>query len=116
MGASVTSECRCWTPPFRATDFDAEVVGVDATNLRFGEVAVDTCKHCGSKWLTYFVEYEGFTASGRYFRGLVSPEALQGLTPERAVAVLQGLDWHFRGGSYFRTQGERASGPMRVDL
>ena len=116
MGASVTSECRCRTPPFRATDFDAEVVGVDVTNNRFGEVSVDTCRCCGSKWLTYFVEYEGFTESGRYCRGLVSPEALQGLTPERAVAVLQGLDWHFRGGSYFRTSGERSTDPPHVDL
>lgn len=116
MGASVTGACHCLTPPFPATDFETEVVGIDATNLRFGEVSVDTCKCCGSKWLTYFVEYEGFTASGRYFRGLATPEELHGLTPERAVAVLQGLAWHFRGGSYFRTQGERASGPMQVDL
>lgn len=110
------SDCRCMTPPFRHRDFDSEVIGVDETNLRFGEVSVETCKACGSTWLCYFVEYEAFTESGRWFRGLVSPAEIQSLTPERAVAVLQGLAWHFRGGGYFRSTGQRDAGPLAVDL
>lgn len=104
------------TPPFHRVDFDATVIGVDMTNSRYGEVSVDTCKSCGTHWLTYFVEYEAFTASGRYFRGMVSPEQLPGLTAERAAEVLGSLPWHFRGGSYFRTSGECSTDPLRVDL
>lgn len=110
------SECRCMTPPFHRGDFDSQAIGMDMTNLRFGEVSVETCKACGSKWLQYFVEYEAFTASGRYFRGMASAEQLQGLTPERAAAVLASMPWYFRGGSYYQTMGERTSGVPQVDL
>lgn len=110
------SACRCITPPFHRDDFESEAIGIDMTNLRFGEVSVETCKACGSKWLQYFVEYEAFTASGRYFRGIASLEQLQGLTPERAATVLADMTWYFRGGSYYRTPGERASGLPHVDL
>jgi hypothetical protein len=104
------------TPPFHCADFDSESIGVDETNCRFGEVSVETCKTCGSKWLRYLVEYEAFTGSGRWYRGLASPEMLQSLTPERAVAALAGLPWYFYGGSYFKSTGQRGVGPLSVDL
>jgi hypothetical protein len=116
LDACVMSECRCLTPPFQYLDFNSEFIGVDETHGRFGEVSVEICKACGSKWLRYLVEYEAFTGSGRWYRGLVSSEELQSLTPERAVAVIEGLSWHFRGGSYFKTTGERGAGPLSVDL
>lgn len=104
------------TPPFRHTDLDSELIGVDETNGRFGEVSVETCKTCGAKWLRYFVEYEAFTASGRWYRGLVSQETLSSLTPEGAVDALSGLPWHFYGGSYFETTGRKGVGAISVDL
>ena len=104
------------TPPFHQSDFDTRSIGIDETHLRFGEVSVDTCRACGAMWLRYSVEYEAFTESGRWFRGLVSPEEVRSLTPERAETVLQGLAWHFRGGSYFRTSGERSTDLPRIDL
>ncbi len=79
-------------------------------------MAIATCRACGSKWLTYFVEYEGFSRSTRWYRGLVSAEVAASVTPETAVAVLDGLDWHFAGGSYFGSSGAKRSGPIRVDL
>ena len=110
------AECRCMTPPFDYRDFESESLGVDETNGRFGEVSVETCKACGAKWLRYFVEYEAFSRSGRWYRGLVSPDVLRGLKPERVPGVLSGLPWYFYGGSYFDTTGRRGSGPLLIDL
>ena len=110
------SECRCMTPPFMYTDYDSRPLGVDETNGRFGEVSVDTCKACGSLWLHYFVEYPSFSESGRWYRGLVTPEMVESLTPEQAPDMLASLPWRFYGGSYFRTRGRKGSGPVSLDL
>jgi hypothetical protein len=110
------AECRCMTPPFDYRDFESERVGVDETKGRHGEVSIETCRHCGAKWLHYLVEYEAFSESGRWYRGLATPEMLRSLRPDGAVALLEGLPWHFYGGSYFRTRGRRGSGPVLVDL
>jgi hypothetical protein len=112
----VMVECRCMNPPLDFRDYDTESLGVDETNGRFGEVEVETCKACGARWLRYFVEYEAFSGSGRWYRGLVSPDVLSGLTPSQAPAVLEGLPWYFYGGSYFGTTGSKGSGPVRLDL
>lgn len=109
-------ECRCTTPPFHYLDYDTVSLGVDMTNSRYGEVTVETCRACGSKWLRYFVEYEAFSQSGRWFRGPVTHEMLESLTPERAPELLESLPWYFYGGSYFRTLGRRGSGPFSIDL
>jgi len=104
------------TPPFHYTDFESEALGIDETNNRFGEVSIETCRACGSKWLRYFVEYEAFTASGRWYKGLLPREKVDSVTPESAVEILSSLPWHFYGGSYFETTGRRGTGPISVDL
>jgi len=108
--------CVCTEPPFWHEDYESRFVGVDKRNGRYGEVAIETCKHCGRKWLRYFVEYEAFSSSGRWYRGIVSPEMEAMLTPENAVEMLESLPRYFYGGSYFSTAGMEGSGPLRVDL
>ena len=103
------------SPPFRFEDFVSEPVGVDDTDGRFGEVSIETCRACGSKWLRYFVEREAFSRSGRWYRGLVPPDAIQSVRPEDAVELLCSLAWHFYGGSYFESTGQQGSGPILVD-
>lgn len=110
------NNCQCMTPPFSHTDFDSESIGTDETKGRYGDVSVETCKACGSKWVRYYVAYEGFTASGRWYRGLVIDDMLSSLTPENAVELLESLPWHFAGGSYFDSTGFRSEGAVRVDL
>lgn len=110
--------CRCEAPPILATLFDVKFLGVDPTNGRYGEVTLETCRECGARWLCYAVAYEGFTGSGRWFRGLLdaSPENENGdPTPEGAVAVLAALPWYLAGGSYFASTGHRTSGRPAVD-
>jgi hypothetical protein len=107
--------CRCYSPPFRQNDFLSTPLGIDKTNGRFGEVSVETCAHCGKTWLRYVVEYEAFTASGRWFRGPISQAEIAGLSPEEAVPFLERLSWHFKGGDYFSSSGQRCSGAVRAD-
>ena len=108
--------CRCMTPPFDFKDYDCELLGIDETNARFGQVSVQTCQACGRKWVHYFVEYEAFSNSGRWYRGPVTPEMQLSLRPESAVALLESLAWYFDGGSYFETTGRQGSGQVQVDL
>ena len=112
------SACRCMTPPFPGADFYSQFVGIDRTNGRFGKVSVETCRRCGAQWITYSVEDEAFSESGRWYRGLASPEMLMDLTPEGAVGTLESLPWHYCGGSFFRSTGRKRSGPgpILVDL
>lgn len=110
------TECRCHNPPFDHRDFVFTLVGIDMTNGRYGEVSLETCANCGAKWLHYFVEYEAFTASGRWFRAPISGEALETLAPEQAIPFIERQPWYFRGGSYYQSRGQRASGPARADL
>ncbi|MDR2452600.1 MAG: hypothetical protein LBE85_12760 [Candidatus Accumulibacter sp.] len=110
------SDCRCFNPPFDYQDYDTSPVGTDMTNGRYGEVTLKTCKHCGTIWLNYHVEYESYTASGRWFRGPISRADATKMAPESAIAYLERLPWYFAGGSYFRSCGERWSGPIHADL
>lgn len=105
-------ECLCMTPPFDYRDFETTPLGVDETKGRNGEVSVETCKACGSLWLRYFVEWEWFSESGRWYRGLVTSELVESLKPEQAPELLSSLPWYFYGGSYFRTRGRKGSGPI----
>jgi hypothetical protein len=110
------SECRCMTPPFHYLDYETVSLGVDMTNNRCGEVTIETCRACGSKWLRYFIEHASFSQSGRWYRGLVTSDILESLTPEQAPELISSLPWYFYGGSYFRTLGRKGSGPLRADL
>ena len=92
------------------------IIGVDETKGRFGDVKLRRCRDCGRHWLHYFVEYEAFTGSGRWYMGLITPEAARDLRPEDAVEYLNSLEWCFYGGSYFGGKTGRWTGPVRVDL
>ncbi len=112
------SDCGCHHPPFNYQDYTSKFIGTDKTNWRYGEVYVKHCVHCGSQWLEYIVEYEGYSGSGRWFCAPISDEALATLTPEQAVPFLEQQPWHFVGGSYFGTRGALATGPgpIQADL
>lgn len=104
------------TPPFHYLDFESQNMGVDSTNGRFGEVSVETCKACGSRWLRYFVEHEHRSRSGRWYRAPATEEMLDALASTNAVELLRKAPWHFYGGSYFKSTGKRGTGPIIVDM
>lgn len=107
--------CVCHTPPIHYSNFERTFLGTDETLGRFAEVNFETCIHCGSVWLSYFVEYESRTASGRSYRGIIKEQDRATMTPESAVAYLEQLDWYIYGGSYFSSTGKVGKGKLHVD-
>ncbi|MBS0412189.1 MAG: hypothetical protein JSR86_19870 [Proteobacteria bacterium] len=80
-------------------------VGVDETDGRFADVSVLKCRSCGALWLRYHFEIEAFTASGRWFRGLIDEATAISICPAEAFGYLQGLASHAFGGSFFGHAG-----------
>ena len=85
------AKCICMSPPFFYKNFDEQFIGTDMTDSRYGEVTIKICKKCDRKWLHYLVEYEAFTESGRWFRGLITEHMAQSVTSENAVSILESL-------------------------
>jgi len=112
MSASSEAECRCATPPYDHRDYDRTELGVDSARGRFGDVAIDRCRHCGATWLHYHYEIEAFTGSGRWYRGLLMPGQAARATPGNALEILAELPWHLYGGSFFSTTGRRSDVPL----
>lgn len=80
----------------------------------FAEVSVLACQKCGQHWLRYFYDHEAFTASGRWYLGMVTPEQLSGLTADHAKSSLEAMNWYYYGGSYYHGQTGRASGAISL--
>ncbi len=106
------AECRCQRPPFNQDDFEIRFVGLDDGGGRFAEVTLQRCWRCGQQWLHYRVEQEGFSHSGRWYRGAISSGAATRATAAEAGRLLATLPWHFYGGSYYRSSGARSDGPV----
>lgn len=113
----IEEDCHCMTPPFHSIFFEIKSIGLDITNDRYGEVSLQRCRKCKSLWLVYFVEYEAFSKSGRWFRGLISEEDAKTMESEDAANYLEKIDWCFYGGSYFKTSGDiRNDHHIPIDL
>ena len=105
----------CLDPGAAYTVFDRAEIGVDETHGRFGDVRVDRCRTCDTVWLHYFIEGDGRGYGGRWFRGIIDVATAKSVTPETAVAVLQQLRWHIRGGTYFGGASRSTRTPLAVD-
>jgi hypothetical protein len=106
-------ECHCMNPPFYHLDFESISLGEDVTDkVNSSEVTIETCKSCGSKWIRYFFEHPLFGHSGTWYRGLITEEMASSVRAENAIALVESLEWYFRGGSFYKSQGERCSGKI----
>ena len=105
--------CSCWDSGANYRQFSAvRTVGIDVTDSRFAEVWVQECRDCHLLWLNYFVEYEGFSKSGRWARSVIGRPEAETITPEEAIAHLEQGEYAY-GGSYFDGVSGWRSGPMR---
>lgn len=102
-------DCKCFNPPFNATDFEISQIGSDD---RHAEVSVEICNLCGRRWLRYFYENEFFSGSGRWYRGMISDGDSLLITAHEATDYLENLDWYFIGGSYFDSLGKISKGKI----
>ena len=87
---------------------------MDPSNGRYGNVVIETCQYCGSKWVHYQLEIEGLSQSGRWYRGMVADDELPSLTPETALSKVENLAWYMYGGSYYNSEGEIGSGKIKL--
>ena len=63
----------------------------------YAEVSVDHCRTCGRNWLHYFLEFEGTSRSGRWYRGLIGPEVA--FSHRNAAQIFEQLPEYWAGGS-----------------
>jgi hypothetical protein len=106
--------CSCSEPDWqkRPPHDQRDLPGCDEQGGRFATASLDTCRACGRIWLTYGFEIEAFSKSGRWYRGLIAPDAARTVTAASAAALLESLDWYWAGGSYFDGQVLRRAGAI----
>lgn len=107
---SARAACACDAPDASYQCFVTALSGVDETNGRHAEVRIDRCQHCERLWLNYAVEYEGFSGSGRWARGLISQAEVEDIRPQDAPSHLERLPAYIYGGSYFGGAARIGSG------
>lgn len=100
--------CACLETPYANLSWDEEL-GMDDS---YAEVSVLVCRVCGRHWLRYYYANEAFTASGRWYLGVISPAQLSDLTAVNAKSLLEGLGWYFYGGSFYDGRTGKASGAI----
>lgn len=81
----------------------------------FAEVSIQVTPECRHYWLHYYHVLEAFSASGRFYLGLISTEQAASLTAAEAKSTLEALPWYFYGGSYFDGRSGKTSGPIRLN-
>ena len=108
-------DCICKKPPFSYLNYDTHELGIDEANGRFAEVAIQTCKHCGTQWLNYFIEIEGFSSNIKWFKAIIDDSLIDSLTPENALENISKAEWYFYGGSYYGAGVAVGSGEVKVD-
>jgi hypothetical protein len=112
QAAAAPTGCRCATPPLDYRGFERREIGVDEAGGRYADVAIERCRRCGRQWLVYHYEIEACSRSGRWYRGLVSPEQAARATADDALATLAELPWHLYGGSFYGHAGARRDAPL----
>ena len=85
----------------------------DPTDGRYADVSILQCVTCERLWLQYQVEYEAFSKSGRWARGVIEAETAATIKPEEATDCLATLPTYLYGGSYFGGQSGARCDSMR---
>jgi hypothetical protein len=116
-GSTEDPDCSCLErgPP-SFDDAHTRFVGVDETDGRFADVTLCRCPRCSRTWLRYQLEYEAFTASGRWCMAPIDATLAASVKPETAAGVIAEAEWHIFGGSYFGHAGKRGRGRIHWGL
>ncbi|SRR5258708_3449734 len=111
---SLKTDCACLDEQCSKNAFEITALTTFRVEGMVNSLDVGHCGECGSAWIWYSIEDEGRAGWGKWFRGLLPAGAEDGLTVDQAFSILEDLPWHFYGGSYYRTSGERSAGPVYV--
>jgi hypothetical protein len=107
-------DCACMEEQCPKGAFEVTPLWREQGNGILSHIEVWRCSKCDSHWLRYSTEHESNIAWGKWFRGPITAEAAAGATAESAAEAFGKMPWHFYGGAYFRTAGERSLGPVHV--
>jgi hypothetical protein len=100
-----TTRCDCFQPDGRPVNPEVLFEGTDTTNSSYGEVTLSRCQRCTTAWLRFFIEYESFSRSGRWYRVPLPADCVAKVTAENAVAMVNEMTPRFAGGSRFNSNG-----------
>ncbi len=104
--------CTCQNPPFFYLNFDTRDLG---RNEEYGEVSIEVCKQCGSKWVRYSIEDEQHSRSGRWWRAqILNDEDGLVLTAGNAKEFIERQEWCFAGGSFYEIGVHKMMKPIKV--
>lgn len=106
---NATPPCECYDR--LPTGSSRQEMGVDITNGRYGDVSVMTCSTCGRRWLLYFSEYEAFSASQRWIRGVLLSTQEVPFAPEEAVPIFNRMPWYYYTFSQRKRQIGKGNAP-----
>lgn len=115
------ANCSCLDDPLKNNwaAFKEVDLEEDLTSGRFGDVWARICPTCKYIWLRYFVTYEAFEKSGRWYLGRLRIKDPVAIQLKKVVMLLEDSDPCFYGGSYYDTTGrilENPKGNISVDL
>lgn len=92
------SDCVCLKP-------DADVAWTDRADIGmtsgYWEVTRMRCAKCHTPWIRAFIEYEAFPRSGRFYRAPTTDAALDGVSPEVGMFIIEDSEFKIAGGSHF---------------
>ena len=104
--------CICADEQCSMVACDISAIGYERTDSVVRHVDLCQCRLCGSSWLKFRLEDESSPGWNRWYRGFIDAEEATELDFATALEFLAGLPWHFYGGAYYRSTGERSSGPV----
>ena len=109
---AIASSCACADEQCSLVACDISSIGNERSGSVLRHVDLCTCRMCGASWLKFRLEDESSPGWNRWYRGFIDAEDVTGLEFGTALEILASLPWHFYGGAYYRSPGERSSGPV----
>jgi hypothetical protein len=110
-------DCACWDEQCQSGQFDTETVSARRSGSTVERIDAWTCRDCRNRWLRLSVEDEEHPGWSAWYRGLVTDEQVRSgadLSQEKAMELLGSMRWHYFGGAYYRSSGDRSAGAVPI--
>ena len=105
-------ECKCAQGDFHYRHMgQVKAIGRTAS---YSYISVARCTLCGTHWLEFAHEEEGFTGSGLWYKVPIPVEDIESITAENARARFETAESYWGGGSYFGGKVQQMSGTLTI--
>ena len=102
------NKCLCDTPPFNYMNYLITELGIDKFG---GEVSIEKCNKCNSKWVKYLIEEPHYSQSGRWWRAKITNYSIN---LDNSRKYIENQKQCFIGGSFYRHAGKLFIGKIIV--